>query len=214
MEENESIIKNYEEYEDPELLMLISEKNDDAKDIIYEKYQYIIGIVLKKYKKAATILGIEYKDLYQDAMLAFASAIEEYNDTKETSLATFITICVNRRLNNIVRHAKSIKNKMIKDALSLDYYYKDFDISLAELISDNNINNPLINMTSKETAKTLEKAINARLTPTEKDVYELLIGGLNNNQIAKILKKTPKTTANTIQRIKKKVSDIVKNMDM
>jgi len=69
-------------------------------------------------------------------------------------------------------------------------------------------------MTSKETAKTLEKAINARLTPTEKDVYELLIGGLNNNQIAKILKKTPKTTANTIQRIKKKVSDIVKNMDM
>ena len=103
---------------------------------------------------------------------------------------------------------------MIKDALSLDYYYKDFDISLAELISDNNINNPLINMTSKETAKTLEKAINARLTPTEKDVYELLIGGLNNNQIAKILKKTPKTTANTIQRIKKKVSDIVKNMDM
>ena len=55
MEEQENIIKNYEEYEDPELLMLISEKNDDAKDIIYEKYQYIIGIVLKKYKKAFNI---------------------------------------------------------------------------------------------------------------------------------------------------------------
>ena len=117
----------------------------------------------------------------------------------------------------------SISSKPFKDystpeelayKAALDYYYKDFDISLAELISDNNINNPLINMTSKETAKTLEKAINARLTPTEKDVYELLIGGLNNNQIAKILKKTPKTTANTIQRIKKKVSDIVKNMYM
>ena len=55
MKEQENIIKNYEEYEDPELLMLISEKNDDAKDIIYEKYQYISGIVLKKYKKAASL---------------------------------------------------------------------------------------------------------------------------------------------------------------
>ena len=46
MKEQENIIKNYEEYEDPELLMLISEKNDDAKDIIYANYQYIIGLVL------------------------------------------------------------------------------------------------------------------------------------------------------------------------
>ena len=40
---------NYEEYSDSELYSLICESDEDAKDILYMKYKYIIDIVIKKY---------------------------------------------------------------------------------------------------------------------------------------------------------------------
>ena len=113
--------KTYKDTNDAELLFMANEESEDAKDILFKKYYYIIEQAMRRYAKIIAKSGIEYKDIYQEAMLGFADALDKYNDNKETQLPTFITLCVKRRLSNLLRAATNTKSKFNKDILSIDY---------------------------------------------------------------------------------------------
>ena len=200
---------NYEEYSDGELFSLICEDNEEAKDVLFIKYKYIIDIVIKKYFSAAIRNGFEYKDLYQEALVGFSDALQSYHEEKNSSLATFITICVDRRLKNTIRKARRIKNKVLLESLSLDHVYEEYNIPLKEVISDNNENDPLTNIAKDEEFDELLEFIEKTLSSSEYEVYKLLISGLSSNEIADILKKSTKQIDNAIQRIKSKIKDIL-----
>ena len=87
--------KTYKDTNDAELLFMLNEESEDAKDILFKKYYYIIEQTMKRYAKIIAKSGVEYKDIYQEAMLGFADALDKYNDTKEAQLPTFITLCLN-----------------------------------------------------------------------------------------------------------------------
>jgi len=199
----------YSEYNDSELISLINESSEEAKDIIYEKYKYIIDINVRKYLIAANSFGIEYNDLYQDALVGFADALNSYKEEAKAALPTFITICVTRRLNNSILKASRLKNKIMVESLSLEHPYEQFKLPLKEILSDNNENNPLDSMTEEESLKELNDTIKEVLSESEYQVYELMISGLKYNDIALILEKEPKQIDNTIQRIKNKVKKIL-----
>ena len=119
--------KIYKDTNDAELLFMVNEESEDAKDILYKKYYYIIEQAMKRYAKIIAKSGTEYKDIYQEAMLGFADALDKYNDNKETQLPTFITLCVKRRLSNLLRASTNVKSKFNKDILSIDYDYENYD---------------------------------------------------------------------------------------
>lgn len=203
----------YDEISDSELFSLICEDNEDAKDILFMKYKYIIDIVIKKYAFVAMRLGFEYKDLYQEALVGFSDAINSYKDDKNASVATFITLCVDRRLQNSIKKASRIKNKMFLDSLSLEHVYEQYEVPLKDIISDDSSNDPLVNITKDEEIEELIEMINESLSDSELEVYKLLITGMNYIEIAKLLNKNPKQIDNAIQRIKNKVKLIIKNRD-
>src|SRR5574344_1405365 len=109
------------EYNDEQLSILASENNEDAKDILFKKYSYIIDIILSKYKKSIYALNIDYNEVKQDANLAFTDALVRYSNEKESSLATFISVCVERKVQNCIRKGDTIKNHIYNDAYSLEY---------------------------------------------------------------------------------------------
>lgn len=201
----------YDDCSDSELFSLICESVEEAKDIIFEKYKYIIDIEIKKYAYSAMKYGFEYRDLYQEALVGFSDALKSYKEDKNSSLKTFITLCVDRRLQNTIRKAGRIKNQVLLESLSLDHTYKDCDIPLKEIISDNNENDPLTNITKIEEYKELLSYIECSLSDKEYEVYKLLVSGLNYTEIAKKLNKSSKQVDNTIQRIKNKIKVILKN---
>ncbi len=200
---------SYEEYSDDELYSLVCESDEDAKDMLFMKYKYIIDIVIKKYAFSAMKYGFEYKDLYQEALVGFSDAIQSYREEKNTSMATFITLCVDRRLQNTIRKASRVKNRVLLESLSLDHVYEEYNIPLKEVISDNNKNDPLTNIAKDEEFDELLEIIENALSSSEYEVYKLLISGLSYNEIAKILGKTPKQIDNAIQRFKSKIKDIL-----
>ena len=202
---------DYKEYSDSELCSMISENNEDAKDILYKKYKYINDLIIKKYLLSAMKVGIEYNDLYQEALVGFSDALNSYNEKKEAALPTFITLCVERRLQNTIIKASSEKNTMFLRALSLDYQQTTDDSPLKEIISDNHKNDPLYNITHDENYNELMSKIENELSDNENEVFTLLITGLDYITIAKQLDKTPKQVDNTIQRIKNKVKKILEN---
>ncbi len=203
----------YEEYSDSELYSLICESNEDAKDILFIKYKYIIDVVIKKYAFTAMKYGFEYKDLYQEALVGFTDAINSYQEDKNTSMATFITLCVDRRLQNSIRKAGRIKNITFLESLSLEHVYEQYNIPLKDLISDNSKNDPLVNIAKDEEFDELVGFIEKSLSSSEYEVYKLLISGLSYSEIAKILGRSLKQIDNAIQRIKNKIRDILKERE-
>lgn len=201
----------YEDISDNELLSMINEENEDAKDLLFAKYKYIIDILIRKYVKMASTLGIDRSDLYQDALLGFVDAINDYKEDKEAGLPRFITVCVERKLQVSIIKAGRIKNKIINESLSLEHAYDRFKQPLMHILSDNNENNPLTNILSKERFKELIDNIKESLSDKEYEVYSLMINGLDYQEIAILLDKEPKQIDNTIQRIKIKVKKILDN---
>ena len=199
---------DYKEYSDSELCSMICENNEDAKDILFKKYKYIIDIIIKKYSLSAVKVGIEYNDLYQEALVGFTDALNSYDENKDASIATFITLCVERKLQNTILKAKTIKNKMFIQALSLDYQ-EDSESPLSERISDNSKNDPLNNMTNDESYMELIEKIKKELSNNEYEVFTLMASGLNYIEIAEQLDKNPKQIDNAIQRIKSKIKKII-----
>jgi len=204
------IVLNYKDLSDSELFMLVNEENEEAKDLLYEKYQHIIDIVIKKYSYVATRMGIDYKELYSEALVGFSDALANFQDDKDASLSTFISLCINRRLQKAIVKAGTTKNKVMQESYSLDHVYEQFGLPLVEMISDNNENDPLSNMTKKETYEELLTEIKKTLSESEYEDFSLMVNNLDYNAIALILDKTPKQIDNTMQRIKHKIKDILK----
>ncbi|HAB66275.1 MAG TPA: hypothetical protein DCE23_02805 [Firmicutes bacterium] len=201
----------YDSVNDYELISMIHESSDDAKDILFEKYRYIIDIEVKKYLRACKGLGYDYNDLYQDALVGFSDAINSYRDDKKTALPSFITLCVDRKLQVSIAKAGRLKNKMINDSLSLEESYGSFSIPLRDLLSDNSQNDPLENILKEEKLEELRKEIKDKLSDSEYDVYLLMIAGLKYDEIAEVLKKDLKQVDNAMQRVKNKIRKILES---
>lgn len=200
---------DYSSISDSELILRLHSNDEDAKDILFEKYKYIIDTEVKKYSTIARMLGYEYNDLYQDALLGFSDGLVSYRDDKKTALPSFITLCVDRRLQVSIRKVNTVKNKVLNDSLSLEYVYDKYTSPLMDLLSDNCENDPLENILKEEDLKELLDLIKSNLSSRELEVYNFLVNGLKYDQIATILGKSPKQVDNAIQRLKSKIRKIL-----
>jgi RNA polymerase sporulation-specific sigma factor len=199
----------YTDLNDNELLSMIKESSEEAKDLIFKKYKYIIDIEMRKYANMARSLGYDYNDLYQDALVGFSDAINSYRDDKNAALASFITLCVDRKLQVSIKKAGRLKNKLLTESLSLEHVYNEYTSPLMDLLSDNSVNDPLENILKEENLKELVANIKESLSGNEYEVYSLMINGLKYDEIATLLNKNLKQVDNTIQRVKTKIKKIL-----
>ena len=190
------------EYPDNELTYLLNDNNEIAQDLLYEKYNYIIKSILNKYRRVFLALNIDLEEARQEANLAFSYAIYNYNEDRDTSLNTFVTLCVERRIRAVIKSKETMKSKVQSETISLN--------------SDNFLENTIADF-QYEPSKRIEnidmlKYINSKikdlLSDKEKEVYNLLLQGMDYQEIAINLNKTPKQVDNTIQRIRIKLKNL------
>ena len=187
---------------------MVCESNEEAQEKLYEYCEPQINYMIKKYSNAALKYGIDPKDFEQEAMLAFANALNYYDEKKDAGLRTFVSLCVERRLIKIIARARNYKNMCNKKNLSLEYDYGS-GIILKDILADNDAD-PLNKFSEEEYLESFKNKIKMLLSSFEYQVYEYLIEGLNYIEIAKVLDKSPKQIDNTLQRIKNKIRLIVK----
>ena len=196
------------EFQDNELINLVNEKNEDASNLLYEKYSYIVDIIVNKYKKGAYYFSIDINELRQEALVGFSDALVSYNQDSDASLKTFITLCVERRVRNFIRRSDTIKDKMLREAYSLDTPISEEGGSLVDAIPSSNISNPEVRMVEEESIKELKEQIDDLLSPLEKDVFELMINDFNEENISEILNISLKQVYNCVSRIRMKLKDV------
>lgn len=193
------------DYPDNELEFYLHDNNEIAVDLIYDKYKYIIEVLINKYKRVFYALNIDIEEVKQEANLAFSSAIYSYSQDKDTSMSTFITLCVERKIRQIIKSYETVKSKVFSETLSLNTNISD--TSLENFIGDDTYE-PLKTLENKDTLKYINNEVQSLLSSSELEVYNLLLNGLNYIEIAKVLKKTPKQIDNSIQRIRIKLKKL------
>ena len=201
----------YTDVDDSQLINMLHEASEDAKDLLFEKYKYIIDIEMKKYSRMARTLGYDLNDLYQDALVGFSDALVSYRDDRHAALPSFITLCVDRKLQVSIKKAGRLKNKLLNESLSLEHVYESYASPLMDLLSDNSENDPLENILKEEKLKELVTSITGSLSDAEYEVYSLMINGLKYDEIATLLNKNLKQVDNTIQRVRNKIKKILVN---
>lgn len=198
-------------YPDNELTYYLHDNTEEAQDILYDKYKYIIEVLISKYRRVFLALNMDMDEIKQEANLAFSYAIYNYDCDKDASLSTFINLCVERKIRAVIRKYETNKNKAFSDSLSFDSTISDGDVLLESIIGDDKYE-PLKNLENIDTLKYINNEVKNILSSGELEVYNLLKDGFDYNEIANILNKKPKQVDNAIQRIRSKLRSLDKNL--
>lgn len=190
-------------------LIILAKTSSDAKNELYKKYKYIMDILIRKYSSMASLLNIDMNELISEASFAFSDAINSYQNDKNAKLSTFISLCIDRRLQKLIKKYSSEKAKILNNTYSLDYDVNGEGVTLKDLISDASVSDPLNNLTNKEEYEELLGRIKDVLSDSEYEVFKLYSNGFDYQTIALIINKNAKQIDNTIQRLKHKIRDIL-----
>ena len=193
---------NYDDINDYEVLSMVAD-NEDATELLFKKYKpLIIGLAKKTYGMTQNT-GFDLNDLIQEGMIGFSTAINTFDENKDTTFFTYAKTCIERRLISLVKSASRFKHQILNESYSVEDLASD-NKSLENLLEDST-SNPESQLIDNENAKELIKNIQKTLTNLESAVFELKISGFTYKEIAEILDKDSKSIDNAISRIKIKV---------
>ncbi len=192
---------NYKEFNDYELLDHIHSCNEDANEILLYKYKpLIVNIATKMIKYSSG--GVDLNDLIQEGMLGLNDAINSYDENKEANFTTYSKVCIERRINSLIKSTRRYKNKILNESITLEIDNDDFIID--KFLVDNSFNPSRLVENNEFEKETIIK-LTEQLTDFEKQVFELKKNDFNYKEIAEILEKDTKAIDNALQRIKIKL---------
>ena len=200
-------MKEYKD-NDYELLYLISENNEEAKDLFYKKYKPIIELKARKFTKYVESKGYDYNALVQEGMIGLSKAIKDYSEQKDVQFTTFANLCIERQMFSFMRNISAGRHKVLNDSLSFDTTTNSYGKPLINLLDDKNIN-PETTFIESEEREDLYNDIISVLKDVEVEIFELRANGFSYKEIASLLNITEKSVGKHIERIKDKISKIL-----
>lgn len=199
---------NYRDYNDYELLSYISEKNEEASEVLFEKYRPLILATANRMLGYCKNTGLELNDLIQEGMLGLNLAMNSFDEEKDTSFYTYAKMCIERKIISQVVASRRLKHKVLNDSLSLENTDENnTDYVYDKSLTDNSYNPEEI-LFNGENERDLVKEVSDILTDFEAQVFELKINGFDYKEIAEILDKDIKAIDNALQRIKVKIKKL------
>lgn len=198
----------YKDHNDYELLYLVSENNEDAKEIFFDKYKSIVELKAKKLYPYVMNKGYELNDLIQEGMIGLSQAINDYKEQKNVQFSTFASICIERQIMTFVRDVNRQKHKILNDSLSIDSTIDKKGRPLTEIAFDEKNRNPEDSLIELDEEVEMLDKIKSVLTDKEYEVFELRLQGFSYQEMALLLNTTRKSIDGTISRIKSKISNM------
>lgn len=170
----------YSEYNDYELIDLIRENNEEAIEIMYEKYDSLIKNRVARFKIKPSM----FEDFVQEGRLALNKAIQSYKMDSTKTFNKFFDMILQRRFITILKQNQK------------DFYNIVYVDDIFSLIKEDQ-EEPL-----------LDHLEDVQLTDLEQVIYQMrYVEQYKPREIAEILKMDAKQVYNACNRIKKKIED-------
>ncbi len=197
----------YQNQKDEKLIQQIHLGDEQIIDYILNKYKPLVR------KKANTmyLIGGETEDLIQEGMIGLFKAIRDYNEEKESSFYHFAELCINRQIYTVVEAYNRKKHAPLNTYVSLYSGTNEDGVVLADALTTGTAENPEEIMIEQENVALFLEKLKERLSKMEGQVLDYYLSGLNYQQIAEEMGKTPKSIDNALQRIKVKVKEYMQN---
>ena len=190
---------------DSELIMLYRENNEEAANIINQKYSIIIKKIINQYYPLLKKLNINLDELTINCYEILNNALENYNSLSKASFNTYFSLIVERKIKKIIISTyRKKKNNPEEPIECVDDIIK---------YSENNALDPLNALCDREKNQSLNKIIIENLTNKELLVVSLLLEGLSYKDIASLLAQTYKQIYRNIQNIKRKITPELLKID-
>lgn len=200
---------DYKTLNDNELIYLCYENNEEAENIIIDKYKNCILMILKDYLNEYNIIGMELADLYQEGLIGLIHAIKTFDKDRDVSFYTYANTCIKTTIMSAMRQTFRKKNRILNNSYSLDKLIEDTNSNFYELFKDER-NDPTKILMVEEEHNDLINRIKSKLSKNELIIFELKLKGLKNGEIADLISRDKKYIENTMFRINKKYKEILK----
>jgi len=201
----------YKEYNDYELLYYISEKNEDASDILLKKYDPLIISIAKNLYKSIEGTGIEISDLIQEGRLGLFNASDTFSESKDTLFYTYAKTCIERKMYDLLKSVNRNKNKILNNSIPIEIDDEKGEYKSLDYLLKDDKENPEKLLIEEENKTEKFDIINSKLNEFEIRVLELKLDGYDNKEIASITNTDYKKIDNTLQRIKQKLKQAKKS---
>ena len=205
--------QNYAEIADEVLLANRNGENDaDAiTDYLCDKYKNLV----RKKANSLYLIGAEKEDLIQEGMIGLFKAIRDFDATKEVSFYHFAKLCISRQMYHAIEASQRLKHAPLNSYVSFfEETGKEGGITLEDVLEADTDQDPEKLLILRESYRDFYDGLEQRLSPMEKQVCELYLQGQNYHQIADILGKSSKSIDNALQRIRKKISEQRKKVEL
>ena len=200
---------NFQNCSDEELIMFYRNGNEQAIEVIFERYKNLV----RKKAKAMFLAGGDNDDLIQEGMIGLYKAVRDFKSGMSATFFTFASMCINRQMITAVAASNRKKNTPLNSYLSFDMPAggengEDWEMKLVDIISSQEEQNPEMLIIDKEHAADLKKKLFNKLSPFEKQVLDLYMHGEDYIQISQEMNKPAKPIDNALQRIRAKAAKI------
>ncbi len=177
---------------DDELVSLYHTGSESALEILLTRY-----ISLAEYKAShAKIAGYDYDDVVQDGLMALLSAVKTYRPGQGCSFFTYANVCVQNAVNKAYAKSQTKKYKILSDSMPIDEMKEP---SALQCVSPEEI------LIDREEMLKVKTYIATLLSSTERETLFLHLKGYSYAQIAQVLKTSPKSVDNALQRVRRKL---------
>lgn len=180
--------------------LVIKAKTGDEKSlcILLERFSDIINSSISMYIDNS----LERDDMQQEAHMGLLKAINNFDENRNTSFRTFAALCINNALLNFIKSKNAKKIVSRPDFTQLDSFELDFSC-------DSNESNPEHIFIDREQSELLREMIKKLLSPLEYDVFNCVLAGMSYEQTALKLSLNAKAVDNALQRVRRKLRDIL-----
>lgn len=197
-------MKDYSNLNDYEIMYMVAENDDSAKELMFEKYKPIIEKYARKYYAVGKNFGLELDDFIQEGYFGLYCALSNYTPFKNTIFYTYAIISIKSKMNNLLINSSNGKSSVLNNSLSLNQYLDEDGTTLFDFIEDKNALIPDIEVERKELVAEIKRNI-YELQLDESIVFELKFNGFSIKDISKLLSISEQKARNILSRVKKKL---------
>ena len=184
-----------------ELAQRAAEGDTEAEEVLVSGYARLVRACSRPYFLA----GGDSEDLMQEGMLGLLSAVRTFDPGKGVKFSTYAEFCVKRRIYSAIRSASGNKHTPLNSYISLESPQLDeSNTPNAYFLRD-----PEDFVIARESAGEVERLLFGALSRFESGVLELYLEGMSYKEMAAGMGKSNKSIDNAVQRIRKKLAQIL-----
>lgn len=197
----------YRDLNDYEIMYLIEEQDESAKELLFEKYRPIVLKIASYYKSEAKKCGLEMDDLVQEGYLGLYGAIQTFDSSNNVLFYTYALVSVRSKILNVLTIRNAVKHRTLNESVSLSKPISGGDEgSLIDVLEDKSALMPHLMVEENEIERIIHDFI-LSLEFSHALIFELKMNGFKNSDIVQLLDIQLKTVSNILFQIRKKLRE-------